>query len=69
MTTQELNSELSKMTISVPVAGKVLGLSKDAAYDAARTGELPTLRFGRRVLVPTNKLREMLGLPNPDKAA
>lgn len=69
MTTQELNSELSKMTISVPVAGKVLGLSKDAAYDAARTGELPTLRFGRRVLVPTNKLREMLGLPSPDKAA
>ena len=63
MTTQELHSELSKLTISVPVAGKVLGLSRDAAYDAARSGDLPTLRFGRRVVVPTSKLREMLGLP------
>lgn len=69
MTTQELHSELSKLTISVPVAGMVLGVSRDAAYEAARNGDLPTVRIGRRVLVPTNKLREMLGLPSHDKAA
>lgn len=69
MTTQELQSELSKLTVSVPVAGKALGLSRDAAYDAARSGDLPTLRFGRRVVVPTNKLREMLGLPGHSQAA
>lgn len=48
-------------TISVEDAGKVLGLSKDSAYRAAHAGELPTLRFGRRILVPTAALLEMLG--------
>lgn len=52
-------------TISVEDASELLGISVRSAYKAARTGELPTLRLGRRVLVPTPKLLEMLGLP-PD---
>lgn len=48
-------------TLTVIEAGKVFGLSKDSAYRAAKTGELPTLRFGRRILVPTARLLEMLG--------
>lgn len=48
--------------MSVDEAGKVLGLSRDSAYKAASTGELPTLRFGRRIVVPTARLLEMLGL-------
>lgn len=48
-------------TISVEDAGKVLGLSKDSAYKAANAGQIPTLRFGRRILVPTAALLEMLG--------
>lgn len=48
-------------TLSVEEAGRVIGLSKDSAYKAAATGQLPTLRFGRRILVPTAALLEMLG--------
>lgn len=48
-------------TISVEDAGKVLGLSKDSAYKAAHAGQIPTLRFGRKILVPTARLLEMLG--------
>jgi len=48
-------------TLTVKRAGELLGLSRSAAYRAAATGELPTLAFGRLV-VPTFRLLEMLGL-------
>ncbi len=50
-------------TISVEHAGEVLGISRRSAYRAATTGELPTIRLGRRLLVPTARLLELLGLP------
>lgn len=50
----------SRATISVPEAGEVLGIGREAAYNAARRGELPTLRLGRRLLVPTQALLDML---------
>ncbi len=49
-------------TISVEAAGDLLGLSRSSAYRAAARGELPTLRFGRRLVVPTGRLLVMLGL-------
>lgn len=48
--------------LSVTEAGQLCGLGRSAAYDAARRGELPTLRFNRRVVVPTAKLLALLGL-------
>ncbi len=56
-------------TISVPRAGKLLGLSRMSSYDAANRGEIPTLRFGRRMVVPTAVLLAMLGLADGDAAA
>lgn len=49
-------------TISVEQAGKVLGISRRSAYRAAGTGELPTIRVGRRLLVPTARLMQLLGV-------
>ena len=51
-------------TISVAHAAKLLGVSRSAAYRAAASGQLPTITFGRRLLVPTSRLLEMLGLPD-----
>ena len=48
-------------TISVEHAGRLLGLGRSAAYEAAGRGELPVLRFGRRLLVPTARVLDMLG--------
>ena len=50
-------------TISVEHAAKLLGVSRSAAYRAAASGQLPTLAFGRRLVVPTAPLLKMLGLP------
>lgn len=50
-------------TLTVPEAGRIFGLSRPSAYAAAARGEIPTIKMGRRLLVPTGKLRSMLGLP------
>jgi hypothetical protein len=47
--------------LSIPVAGAIFGLSRAASYQAAQRGEIPTIRLGKRLLVPTAKLRTMLG--------
>ncbi|WP_208542859.1 helix-turn-helix domain-containing protein [Nocardioides euryhalodurans] len=47
-------------TLTVPEAGTLLGLGRDASYAAANRGELPVLRIGRRLLVPTGRLRALL---------
>jgi excisionase family DNA binding protein len=48
-------------TISVERAGEILGISRRSAYRAAAREEIPTLRVGRRLLVPTHRLLAMLG--------
>jgi hypothetical protein len=50
------------LTTSVPDAGKLLGIGRNAAYEAARRGDIPTIKIGKRVVVPTALLKRMLGL-------
>lgn len=57
----ELPDPDKQPTVMVPVAGRILGISRNAAYEAAKRGEIPTIRLGGRVLVPTAALLEMLG--------
>ena len=49
-------------TVSVARAAAILGLSRAAAYDAVHNGQIPAFRVGDRWLVPTAKLRAMLGV-------
>jgi excisionase family DNA binding protein len=52
----------TRKTITVEEAAMLLGIGRTTAYDAARRGELPTLRFGRRLLVPLPALDHLLGV-------
>lgn len=47
--------------LSIPEAGGVLGVGRSLAFDLARRGDLPTIRLGRRRVVPTHALRCLLG--------
>lgn len=49
-----------KLTFTVEEAGKLLGISRALAYEMARTGKLPTLRFGKRLVVPKKAVENML---------
>jgi excisionase family DNA binding protein len=53
-------SPMQAGTITVEEAGKVLGICRNAAYAAAKAGELPTIRIGRRILVPKVAFERML---------
>jgi excisionase family DNA binding protein len=51
----------SRTTLTVEEAAEVLSIGRASAYAAAGDGDLPTVRIGRRLLVPVAGLRRMLG--------
>ncbi len=51
----------TRPTMSIPETAVLLGISRSAAYRAVTRGEIPSVRIGRRLLVPTAKLYTMLG--------
>ena len=55
-----MNQEAPK-TMSVPAAGrKYLGVGKNTAYAAARSGQIPTIRIGRLLRVPIAAMERLL---------
>jgi excisionase family DNA binding protein len=52
--------ESERLTFTVEEAGVLLGISRALAYEMARTGRLPTLRFGKRIVVPKKAIENML---------
>jgi excisionase family DNA binding protein len=59
------SSELSRLPalIGVEQACALLGISRSAGYRAAATGDLPTIRLGRRLYIPTARLCALIGIP------
>lgn len=58
-----IEEALSRPTITVVDAGKLFfGVGRNSAYEAARRGDIPTIKIGRRVMVPVVPLAEKLGL-------
>jgi excisionase family DNA binding protein len=49
-----------KLTMTVDEAASVLGICRGLAYEKCRTGEIPTVRIGRRLLVSRPALERML---------
>lgn len=49
-----------RLTISVEEAAELLGVSRSTAYSLVRQGELPSLRLGRRIVVPVRRLLALL---------
>jgi excisionase family DNA binding protein len=48
------------LTVTAAEAARLLGISRNLAYEAARRGEIPTIRIGRRILVPIAALERLL---------
>ena len=58
-------NQAQPLCISIPAAAKVLGISRNTAYDMAKLGQLPVIRCGRRrLVVPRVALEKMLGEGN-----
>jgi excisionase family DNA binding protein len=49
-----------RITLTVEEAGARLGISRTLAYELVRRGDIPSIRLGRRVLVPIRALELMV---------
>ena len=49
-------------TMNVPEAGRVYyGLGRSASYEAARRGDIPTIKIGKKLFVPVRAMERKLG--------
>jgi excisionase family DNA binding protein len=49
-----------RLTLTVPEVARLLGVSRMTAYTAVREGTIPSIRIGRRVLIPRAALYRLL---------
>lgn len=58
---------LIRRTFTVEEAAGILGISRTTAYECVRSGELPSLRFRRRVVIPAHVIDALVPLASaPD---
>lgn len=53
----------NRLTLTVDEVADLLGISRSLAYELVRIGEIPSLRLGRRVLVPRRALHQLVEEP------
>jgi excisionase family DNA binding protein len=56
-----MNETKESLVYSVPEAGRLLNLSRATAYMLANQNILPTIRLGKRLVVPKAALEKLLG--------
>jgi len=49
-----------RLAMTIEEAAYLLGISRNSAYDAAKRGDLPIVRMGRRMLVPRAALERLM---------
>lgn len=49
-----------RLVYDVPEAGAMLGLARNASYDAAKRGDIPTMRIGKLLRVPKALFHKLL---------
>jgi excisionase family DNA binding protein len=64
-----VSENVPSLTIDVPTAAKMLGISRGGAYELVRRGELPgAIRLGGRIVVSRSALERYIDNP-PQEAA
>jgi len=49
-----------RLTLTVDEAAAILGIGRGTAYEAVRTGQIPSIRISKRILIPRRSLELML---------
>lgn len=55
-------SDDKRLVYTLPEAGAMLGMSRNASYEAAKRGDFPTIRIGKLIRVPKAAFHRMLEL-------
>ncbi|MDQ0275735.1 excisionase family DNA binding protein [Arthrobacter silviterrae] len=56
----EIETLLSRATLTAPELAKVLGVGRRQMYEALNRGDIPHIQLGRRILVSTRVVRRLL---------
>jgi excisionase family DNA binding protein len=56
----DVTTDLSPRTYRIEEAAQLLGVGRNQAYEAAKRGQLPVIKIGKRLLVPRAALDRML---------
>ncbi len=62
---EQVRQELAtagKLIFTVAEVATLLGMSTSTVYEALRTGQLTSLRFGRKIVIPAAPILAMLGI-------
>ncbi len=46
--------------LTIPETAKILRIGRNSAYEAAHRGQIPTIKIGKRLLVPREALERQL---------
>jgi excisionase family DNA binding protein len=57
---RHVSTPVQKLTVSVREAAIMLGISRAAVYDAVHQKRIPTISFGRRLVIPRAALDRLL---------
>ena len=68
MDIDESNRGSVSLTVTVRQAAIMLGIGRATAYEGVRTKVIPSIRVGRRLVVPIVALERMLGGESTDGA-
>lgn len=56
---------MERLTLTVEESAKALGIGRSAAYEAIRRGDIPSIRIGKRLVVPKVALERLLAADGP----
>ena len=57
-----------RQTYTVDEAAEIIGIGRSSTYEAIQRGQIPALRFGRRVVIPKAAFDELLRNTNSETA-
>ena len=52
--------KVEKKTLNVEEVAQILGIGRASAYRAIKRGEIPSIRIGRRYLVPRHAIEQLV---------
>jgi excisionase family DNA binding protein len=53
-------NEEKRATMTVEEAARLLGVSRNTGYEAVRRGQIPSVRVGKRYLIPIVAMEKLL---------
>ncbi len=64
-----MSAHQEKLTLTIEEARGLLGIGRSAAYEAARRGQIPIIKIGKRLLVSRVALDRLLARAGEESAA